>query len=353
MEGIVTIENHRLRRATQADVARAAGVSQAAVSIALSGEAKGAVSQETVDRIRTLAEKMGYRVHGVAQSLRRKRTNLIAAVVPDISNPFYSGLIRGVQEVAGKRGFNVLIYNTDGGQQAELECLDVIRSLRVEGIVVVPYHLSQDDLLQLNSEGIKVAVIGEIENHSPDFPVDSVFVDNERAAESLIQHLVDQGNRKLVLLTGPSDSNVGMRRRDAFLVAIEKFKSQIEDFRVLEDEFSENGGYRALKSALPLGGFTAVVASNDLMAFGALRALSEEGLAVPADVSLTGFDDVPAASLVSPGLTTVSQGEQLLGQRAAMSLISRLNDLEPNQSNVVSLDYELKIRESSLFSRLS
>lgn len=334
------------RRATQRDVARLAGVSQATVSKALGGQ-HAAVPAATLERVLAAAEQVGYRVDGTARNLRRQRTETLAALIPDITNPFYPALVRGIQEVADREGYNVVTYNTDGHVDKELRFVEAAQTARVDGLIVTPFHLTSGELQSLVTTGTAVVVIGRVTDHPQRIPLDCVYVDHPAGAGAVIDHLVDRGHERIGLLAGESDNLVGLPRRTGFLDAMRRHGIKVDESSMVESPFTEEGGYQAAQTLFDRNRPTALAAANDLIAFGALRALRERGLRVPEDVALTGFDDIPAARLVTPALTTVSQFQGRIGTRAAELIITRLRGEAPDHGVVEELPFELTIREST------
>lgn len=329
----------------QSDVARLAGVSQTTVSQVLNNAAAFSVPQETRQRVIDAVRQLGYIPNGVARSLRTQKTSTIASVIPDIANPFYPTLERGVQDVADARGYDLIVYNTDGKADKERRCLDSLLRGRVDGVIGVFFHLSTEELQRLRAGGIAAVLLDEPGVH-PALGFDRVYVDNAGAARAAVTYLLERGHRRVTMLSGPRDTLVS--RAEGYVQALRAHPGVGEPHIVTTPDFTEACGYagmRSLLETLPLP--DAVFAANDLMAMGALRALREAGVRVPQDLALMGFDDIPAARLLTPALTTVSQFQEGLGRRAAELLFERLDGHAPEDGCAEEMPFELMIRESA------
>lgn len=309
------------RRPTQKDVAVSAGVSQATVSIVLNHIEAASVPAATRARVRSAALALGYVPNRLAQGLRTARSMTLACVIPDITNPFYPGFVRGVQEVAGPAGYDVMIADTDGTEAGERRALAWLRQGRADGVAGTFFHLRAPELGELARLGIAVV---RLENHAKAggaLPIDGVCIDNAEAAAALTRTLIARGHARIALIAGalgPGDQRV-LGYTAAMRVAALKLDV------VRAPDFTAEAGRRCMASLLrrrvrP----SAVFGANDLLAIGAMSELRNAGLEIPEDVAVAGFDDIPAAALVMPALTTVRQHEQALGAAAARRLVARL-----------------------------
>ena len=331
------------RRATQKDVARLAGVSQATVSMVLSGGAP-AIPAETWERITNAARELGYVPNRAAQALRTSRTMTIACIVPDITNPFYPALIRGIQSVTDKVSYDVLSVNTDGSPERERHFLDWFRQGRVDGVIGVFFTLKAKDFKPLVDAGVPVVRIESSKKRGGDIAIDDIFVDSRAAAYAVTKRLLALGHSRIAMIAGRGGPQ-GVRvegYREALLEA------GIEPHVVIDEAFSEVGGTRAAEKILD-GGFapTAIFAANDLMAIGVMQALRERGIEMPRDVAVVGFDDISAARLVTPPLTTVAQFQDKMGARAAKILLDRLNGKAPPGGTATEMPFSLIERGST------
>lgn len=329
----------------QSDVARLAGVSQTTVSQVLNNAAAFSVPQETRQRVIDAVRQLGYIPNGVARSLRTQKTSTIASVIPDIANPFYPALERGIQDVAEARGYDLIVYNTDGQADKERRCLDSLLRGRVDGVIGVFFHLSAAELQRLRAGGIAAVLLEEPGVH-PARDLDRVYVDNAKAARAAVTYLLERGHRRILMLSGPRDTLVS--RAEGYVQAVRAHPDAGEPHIIETPDFTEACGYAGMRRALDTSPRPdAVFAANDLMAMGALRALREVGVRVPQDLALLGFDDIPVARLLTPALTTVSQFQEQLGRRAAELLFGRLDGEVAEPGRAEEMPFELMIRESA------
>jgi LacI family transcriptional regulator len=321
-------------------------VSRATVSQVLNNKVGFLVPQETRQRVLAAAQELGYVPNASARNLRSQKTLTIGVVIQDINNPFYPAFVRGVQDVAERAGYDVISYNTDSSEIRERHFLDVLRQGRVDGVVGVFWHAGHPGLRELTERGIPVAMLGQMKQGRDDL-IDQVCVNARQAACQAVQHLLGLGHRKITVVTGPGTSLE--ERVDGYLAAMSAAgaEAQIEVVRALN--FDEDSGYDAGQRLFAAPSRpTAVFAVNDLMALGLLRASREQGLRVPQDLALVGFDDIPAARLVTPALTTVRQFQERLGQRCTELLLERLDGRWTDvASRRIDMPYEFVVRDST------
>jgi LacI family transcriptional regulator len=337
----------RSKRPTQADVARLADVSQAAVSYVLNGRAT-AVSTETSRRVLDAIAALGYVPNAPARSLRTRRTLTIAAIIPDIANPFYPAFHRGMQEVAEAGGYDLVTYNTDGLRERELKSLESVRRGRVDGVVITPFFAGVAELQALEAIGVQVVVLGRVPGEVGGIPLDRVEVDNHDAAKAAVDYLIERGHTRIGMVAGETGTPPREGRVAGYRSALRDHHLPLDEVLIRAGGFTEEGGHQGMRELLKLDPRpTAVFAANDLMAMGALIALRAAMLRVPGDVALVGFDDIPAARLVNPPLTTIAQFPERLGRRAAELLLDRLGGTAPAAPRNVVLQFELVVRESA------
>jgi len=336
------------RRPTQADVAKLAGVSQATVSYVLSDNAVISVPEETRGRILAAVDELGYVPNGIARSLRTRRTYMIAAVIPDITNPFYPAFERGVQEAAEASGYDLIVFNTGGTAEKERRCVRSLQQGRVDGVVAVFFHLKAEDLRPLLERNVALVRLEAVKKGAGglDLPLDNLYVDNVAASRAAVEHLIGRGHERIGMIAGQGGPRQARVR--GYHGALAEHGLPPDEALLRDGDFSEEGGHRAMRSLLegPLPP-TAVFAASDVMAVGALVAIREAGLRVPEDVAVVGFDDIPVARLITPPLTTVAQFQENLGVRAAGMLLERLDGKAPERGRSEEMPYELIVREST------
>jgi LacI family transcriptional regulator, galactose operon repressor len=331
------------RQPTQRDVARRAGVSQATVSLVLSGAAP-AISAETLERVSKAARELGYVPNRAAQALRTSRTMMVACIVPDITNPFYPALVRGIQSVAEALKYDVLTVNTDGSPERERHFLEWFRQGRVDGVIGAFFTLAARDFKPLVDAGVAVVRIESSRKHGGDIAVDDIYVDSRAAAYCATSYLIKRGHERIAMVAGRGGPQAV--RVEGYCDALAE--AGVEPHIVIDDAFSEVGGSRAAEAILASDKRpSAIFAANDLMAIGVMKALVERGVAIPDDIAVVGFDDIPVARLVTPQLTTVAQFQDRIGARAAEILLARLEGRAPPTGTAEEMPFSLVERASA------
>jgi LacI family transcriptional regulator len=329
--------------ATIYEVARAAGVSTATVSRALNGS--GQVAERTRLRVTEAIAALGYQPNNVARSLVLKATHTIAVLLPDITNPFFPALVKGVQLAADEEGYAVLLGHTGGDPAKEESYFQVLRGQQVDGVLLVGLISAPESLKGLTGHGLPVVTL--------DRPVNvpgsaTVRVDHKAGGRIATEHLLELGHRRIAHISGPKGLSVSQQRLDGYRRALSTHGVSFNDRLVAQGDFSEDGGYRGVQELLRARTrFTALFAANDLSAIGAMTALREHGMNVPDEVSVVGFDDIHVASYTSPKLTTVRQPIYDMGRAAAKLLIDASRKKVSLKDNTTIFDAELVVREST------
>ncbi len=332
------------RRPTQRDIAIATGMSQTAVSLALNDVESSTVSREARARILRAAEKMGYVPNRMARNLQSTRTHTLACVVPDLTNPAYPALIRGFQSAAEAAGYDTMIFDTDGTLEREKRALHWLAQGHVDGVMAVFFHVNEAAVLKAVRTGMPVVQM-ESQTYRPSKIIDKVYINNAAAVQAMTQLLLGKGHQRIVMLSchkGP-----GAERERGFREAM---RGAGFPARIIEaEDFTQAAGERAITTALAAGSqFSAVLAANDLLAIGAMAALRVSGKRIPEDVALAGFDDIPAAQLLHPALTTVRRDEQDIGRFVAELLVARLGGSDSDlPGRGFEMTYQLITREST------
>jgi LacI family transcriptional regulator len=309
-----------VRRTTIKDIAREAGVSTQTVSRALNN--KDEISADTRARVLRIANQLGYRPNRIARSLATQRTQNLGLVVPDVANPFFASIARGIQDAAHEHHYNVFLCNTDESADREQSALLSLEAQRVDGIILCSSRLPEPELIQLAERYQPLVLVNRRTTHPQ---TGSVLVDDAHATQKAVQYLLELGHRSIGLLAGPAQSHSGRQRalgydramRGLELVSLPEWKMHCPP--------QVDGGQAAARELLSrCPDLTALVAYNDLVAVGALRACAELGLRVPQDCAILGCDDVLLAALVSPPLTTIHIPTYDLGQRAVGLLLDMM-----------------------------
>jgi LacI family transcriptional regulator len=331
-----------MRRVTIKDIAKEAGVSPQTVSRAIND--KGEISPQTQERILRIAERMGYRPNSIARSLATRRTQNIGLVVPDVVNPFFAGVARGIEDAAHQANYNVFLCNTDESIERETSAIHSLEAQRVDGLILCSSRLSEPQLLTLASRYQPLVLINRHIDHPQ---TGSVCVDDAKGAEEAIRYLLQLGHRKIGFLAGPTASHSGRERLRGYRSAIAEYTSDLPSDWHIHCAPQVEGGQAAAQALLnSTPELTALFAYNDLVAVGALRACEEGNLKVPKDLAIIGCDDIPLAALVSPALTTIHIPTYNLGQQT-MNLLLNLVEQDQDVSKSIVVSPHLVIRDSS------
>jgi LacI family transcriptional regulator len=340
---------------TIVEVAARAGTTTATVSRALNGT--GYVSAARRQAVLQAAAELGYVPHASAQQLRSSRSRMLGVIVGDLTNPRSASLINSVQSVAVERGYATLFASVpESGSQGEQDVLQAFLRQRPEGLVLATLRTPESDRLlrRLADGGMQVALVGRALDH---VGIDSISANYRRGGDTITGHLLELGHRRIAFLGAPVSAAEQVGRLRGYLDALRRARIQARPAWVIGDAAGPNGpvyptfltGYQGAQRLLRLRlRPTAIVARNDVTAAGALQALKDAGLRVPADISVTGFDNIPLAPAIDPALTTMSQPIEEEGRLAAEFLIARLE--RPQQAiaprNIV-LECSLIVRAST------
>jgi len=302
------------KQATIREVAARAGVSQSTVSRVLNGHDAEHMRPETKERVLLAIEDLEYTPVKAAQSLRRQHTQVIGILVPDISNSFFSRVVRGVGSVAFEKGFSTLVCDSDHSVEKESRYLDILLAEGVEGIVFIP--VGSPDMKRIDRllrQGIRVVVA---DRRVEGFP--TVEADNAGGSRELTQHLLRLGYRQIAYIAGPQEVSTAQARLSGFNEAMGA--AHLSPVVVCHGSFTYESGYEHAEEILKNHHVDAIMAGNDLMAIGVIQAAEDNGLAVPSDLGVTGFDNTPLLALARPKLTTVKVPAYRFGEEVARQL---------------------------------
>jgi LacI family transcriptional regulator len=293
-------------------------------------------------------DQLGYVPNKLAQSLRTQKTYTIASIIPDIANPFYPAFQRGIQSVTNDHQYDLIIYDTQEREDNEKRSLRSLERARVDGAIIVLFHHRLGDLKYLTDLSISIVALTSREQKSENVLIDTIYVDNESMAKTAVCHLINQGYSRIGMIAGLQGTPPRRNRIRGYRQALIEHNLPTNEILIQDYDFTEQGGYQGMRELLKLKPLPdAVFAANDLMALGAMRVIREAGLNIPADIALVGIDDIPAAKLVHPPLTTISQMQENIGRTAAELIIERIEGTAPDKPRLVEMPFELIIRESA------
>lgn len=298
------------------------------------------VNPEYSSRVHEAAAKLGYRPNGIARSLRRQSSDVLALVISDITNPFFTAIARGVEDIAQQNGFSVILCNADEDSEKEATYLGVAEQEHVAGVVLSP-HAAGTDVSRLRAAGIPLVVI----DRPLEEDIDSVMVRSREGAKAATEHLINEGWKRLACITGPEDAETALQRRDGYLSAVQGGGF---DELVVHAAFRQHGGAEAAAALLDAAEPPdALFVANSQMTLGVLDELKRRKLRVGYDLGVITFDDAPWAPFVNPPMSVVAQPAYDIGAQAAQLLTDRIRGTAPTQSRKIVLSTTLIIRDSS------
>lgn len=297
------------------------------------------------------ARRLQYAPNYSARSLSSQRTSTLGLLLPDIANPFFAEIARGVEDASAESGYTLLIGSTDGDPLREEHYVGSLQAGRVDGILFAGAHLGAPLLEGWLRRGVAVGLVDRMVDLGQDVPVDAVLTDNAQGGALAVRHLLSLGHDRVAVITGPLHVRTATDRLEGARAAAAERGVQLRPDEIIESDFKEPGGYQAARLLFSRPSPpTAVFAQNDMMALGVLRYLEEAGIRVPEDVAVVGFDDIAFAALSRPGLTTVAQPKYEMGRLAAELLIQRLTDRRRPPRRMV-LQPRLVLRQTTVVHR--
>jgi len=306
------------------DIAEEADVSVTTVSRVLND--KPDVSPNTRKNVLEKINELGYKPNSIARGLALQKTNTLGLIIPDISNPFFPDIARGVEDMANEKDYSVIFCNTDNEQKKEKEAIDLMKEKQVDGILLSLSTTNEKELKNLRK--LEYPIV-QIDRKIPNINYPSITIDNVKSAYTATKYLIKNGHKKIAHITGDLETITGSQRLKGFKKAIFEKNLNLNKSYIKNGDYSKKSGYQnmlaLLKSNNPP---TAVFIANDLMAVGAYQAVFKLNLSIPKDISIIGHDDIDVTKLVNPTLTTMSQPKYQLGNEAVQLLI---NEIESNK----------------------
>jgi LacI family transcriptional regulator len=316
------------------DVAREAHVHPGTVSRALNLQTRALVNPQTAERVIRAAERLGYRPNPIARGLKTNRSYTIGVLVPDITNPLFPPILRGIEDRLDDAGYTALIVNTDNDADRERSHLEALRARQVEGFIAATARLDQELLREVAAAGIPLVLV----NRSlEDGSAPAVAVDDQFGIKLAVAHVVALGHTRIAHLAGPQNTSTGHRRRLGFVASMSELGLELPDARVHAGRwFTEEEGARGCARLLDAApDLTAIIAGNDLLAIGCYVALAARGLRCPEDISIVGFNDMPFVDRLHPPLTSVRVPQREIGAVAADLLLRHLAGVEPTAREIL------------------
>jgi LacI family transcriptional regulator, galactose operon repressor len=307
------------------DVARAAGVHPGTVSRVLNPVTRPLVNPRTADRVDRAARELGYSLNPIARSLKTRRSFSVGVVIPDLTNPLFPPMIRGMEEVLDRAGYTTLVASTDGDADRERQRVQTLIGRHVDGFVIATASRRDRLVTDMLAGGMAVVLVNRTTEGGG---VLAVVPDDRKGSALAVEHLAELGHRRIAHLAGPRGLSTGHLRWRGFVEAMDDRGLEADPRLIaVADAFTEAAGARAARELLAVDPRpTAIVAANDLLALGVYSALAETGLGCPRDVSVIGFNDMPFTDRFSPPLSTIHIPHARIGARAAELLLERIDD---------------------------
>lgn len=335
------------KRITMKDVAQYAGVTTAIVSRVINKDETLNIKDETRSAVVKAVEDLNYVPNLRARSLRTQKNYVIGVVITDIMNPFYTQVVKGIQNAANNTGYTVMLFDTGDDPDKEKWVIDIAKSQGVDGIILGSTYIDDETVHVLKNIGMKYVMLNRVASSS-DAPY--VRVDDTKGMSLAVNHLAELGHKKIAYLSGPLYADTALKRLEGYRKALFSNKLEYNSKYVLETKFDVATGKACCKELLK--SFpeeerpTAICAGNDLVAIGAMEAISEAGLSIPEDFSVTGYNNIWIADKITPALTTVNTPQEEMGSKAFEVLLQLINDEDFDVKNL-DLEPELILRNST------
>jgi len=336
---------------TLKDIARELGVSVSTISRVVNN--KTYVNPKTRKIVLEGLKKFNYMPNQVARSLKKQSTGTVGIVVPDISENFFTEIIKGIDEVLGKKDISIVLADSSESAQKETNYLKLLYQNRIDALILATVSKNHDALDIYNSNNIPVIFIDNMPDNDHNF--DSVIIDNNKASLLAVNHLIENNHRDIAIIVGSPDETTGYERLNGYRRALEQHNIIIDEHLIQYGNYKEDSGYQCMKALIQNRKdhpFTAIYIGSEMMTYGAIKAIKEYDFRIPEDIALVGFDVHDKSGLITPGITSVRQPENYIGKTVANLVINRLKEkkgnshMNPVYQHIV-LEPSLEIRKSS------
>lgn len=324
------------------DIAKKANVSITTVSLVINNKPHR-ISKETVDKVNKIIEECDYKPNVVAQSMITNKTKTIGLIVPDITNPFFSELSKGIEDALNKYGYNVFLCNSYNNIEKEKEYIKVLMDRKVDGIIMsFSKTINKKDYDEIKKLNIPVAFVDRIPQ---DNDMNCLSVDDEKGGYIATKYLIDKGHKNIACITADQEIISVKGRVEGYKKALSEYRIKVNNQYIIESDLTVEGGINAGNEILRNGEVTAIFCCNDLMAIGVYEAAEKLGIIIPDDVSVIGFDNISFTKYLKPKLTTIRQCIYDIGDNAAQLIINLVNN-NSVEFYSIKLDVELIERAS-------
>ncbi|GCD10712.1 LacI family DNA-binding transcriptional regulator [Clostridium tagluense] len=311
-----------MNNVTMKDIAEMAGVSKATVSMVMNKK-DASISEVTRKKILKIAKEMSYIPNSIARSLSTKKSGTIGIILPDITNPFFSEMVRAIEDKAERLEYNLIICNTDNDIEKEQKYIELLISKLIDGIIFMSGGKSNESITILKNNNVPFVLVDRyIEGYKDDY---GVFCLNKQGVIDGVQYLYEKGNRKIVFVKGREDIEISKQRLEGYIDAMKNYGIYDEKY-IFEGDFNVEGGIIATKKIIScFQDLDAIFYSNDMMALGGMKILLRNDYKIPRDISIIGFDNIHISEIIEPELTTISQPIYMMGKKACSILIDVIN----------------------------
>lgn len=333
------------RKVNIKDVAARAEVHPSTVSRVMNPETRSMVSERVAERVTRIAGEMGYTRSPLASGLRTGRSFTIGVIIPDLSNPMFPPIVRGIERTLEAEGYIAILADSDNSQKSERAIFDSMKSRRIDGLILATAHIEDPIVEDCIEEQLPVVLVNRtIDTHD----VSEVINNDELGIQLAVSHLIELGHKQIAFLGGPQNTSTGRDRYRAFRNLADNGQFELDpDLCASCTAFTEAAGHTSMLGILDCNKpFSAVVAANDLLALGCYDALEERGVSCPGDVSVTGFNNMPFVDRFSPPLTSLHIPHDELGVRAANLLLAEIRNSDAPRTTI-RLDPVLVVRGST------
>ena len=332
---------HNNKKITINDIAEKAKVSKGTVSRVLSDSPL--VKTETRERIKKIIKKNGYEPNYIARSLAIKRTYTLALILQDITNPFFSAIAKGVDDTARKYNFNVILCNTNYNKETEKQYISMVLRKRVDGIIITPVDVDLDNIKLIETGKLPFFILNSWSDRNE---INYIVGDNYKGAQMAMNYLIEIGHRKIAYIKGPHIQGCE-ERLEGYKKTLKDNCINISNNLVIGTAYNSHDGYKLTKKLIETEkGITAIFAINDIVAIGAMKAIFDNNLRIPDDISLVGYDDIDISSMVRVPLTTINQQESMQGIIACEQIIKLIETNKSSESIRIVIKPKLIIRKS-------
>ncbi|MFD3157605.1 LacI family DNA-binding transcriptional regulator [Haloimpatiens sp. FM7330] len=328
------------------DIAKKADVSRSTVSRVLNDS--GYVKEETREKIIKVMKELNYTPSAIARSLSTNKTNTIGVVIPEISNPFFGKITKGISEVADKNNYNIILCDTNESVEKELKALKVLKEQRIQGIIITPTvaenEFNSEYLNALENLGIPIVLL---DGHIKYSDFNGVFVDHIKGACDATQALLDEGHRKIAIITGRMESRPAKERLNGYKKALAINNIPVDEKYIFYGDYTHEKAYEITKQIMSMEDRpTAIFVSSNIMILGCIRAFYEENIRIPEDMAIIGFDEVDTLNIIGMNISFVSGPTTELGRTSMKMLIQNLKDKDHKDIRRINLLPKLVLRGS-------